>query len=305
MRLEVKNISKSFGDHEVLSDITFTAEGGKAIGFLGRNGAGKTTTLRIILDVFKPDSGEILLDGEPLRKQNITIGYLPEERGLYQDETLLDQLIYFSRLKGAKKSDAKEDALYWLERFDLTDVQDHELKTFSKGNRQKAQIIVALLNKPDILILDEPFSGLDPINAEVLRTIIREFIDNKKIVIFSSHQMEYVEEFCQDIAIINYGEIVLEGNINVIRSNMATNKLILSAGNLGLWQMKSLLEEQNLIKEDAQVHDFKILVELEEDATKDEVLNFLLENNVDLTTFTVYEPRLQDIFIREVGEILG
>lgn len=305
MKLEVKNISKRFGEAEILRDISFTAEGGKAIGFLGRNGAGKTTTLRIILDVFKPNFGEVLFNGEPLKKQKITIGYLPEERGLYQDETLLDQLIYFCRLKGAKKDDAREDVLYWLERFDLTDVQDKELKTFSKGNRQKAQIIVALLNKPEILILDEPFSGLDPINAEVLRTIIREFIDDKKIVIFSSHQMEYVEEFCQDIAIINHGEIVLEGNINVIRSNMATNKLILSAGNLGLWQMKDLLQGRGYIKEEAQVHDFKILVELEEGVSKDQVLDCLQKNEVDITTFTVYEPRLQEIFIQEVGEIIG
>lgn len=303
LKLEIKNISKSFGDYQVLRDVSFSAESGKALGFLGRNGAGKTTTLRIILDVFKPDSGEVLIDGHKMKRNQMNIGYLPEERGLYQDEKVLTQLLYFSQLKGASYPEAEKNVKYWLDRFQLQKVENKAMNTLSKGNRQKVQIIVSLLNDPDILILDEPFAGLDPINSQVMREIIGEFIEKKKIVIFSSHQMIFVEEFCQDIAIIDHGKIILDGNINVIRSNMASNKLLLNAKNLGLWQLKTLLEKNNYIEEDAVINEFKLLVTMKEHVNKDQILSFLIENKVDISCFAIFEPRLQDIFVEKVGEI--
>lgn len=301
MILELKNINKSFGDTKILNNISFKVESGKAFGFLGRNGAGKTTTMRIIMNILSQDSGEVLVDGKPIRHGRIKIGYLPEERGLYNNEKIEHQLIYFSRLKGATRREAKENVRYWLDRFNLIQYRNNNLSTLSKGLKQKVQIIETLLNNPDILILDEPFSGLDPINAEELKVAIGEFIQNKKIVIFSSHIMSYIEEFCQEIAIIETGEIILNGNLNLIKSDMAYGKLLLSAKNLGLWQIKNLLDSNGLIEPSADIKDFKLLVTVKQGFDKDDILNFLILNHVDITSFMLYEPSLQDIFVSKVG----
>ena len=184
MKLEIKNVNKSFGNKQVLHDISFTVESGKAMGFLGRNGAGKTTTIRALMDVFKPDSGKFLLDGKPLNLKEVSIGYLPEERGLYQRINILDQLIYFGELKGMTRQGAKEKALEGLKKLELSDYANKKLETLSKGNQQKVQILEAIINEPDIVVFDEPFSGLDPVNARVLKNILVEYIDKNKIVIF-------------------------------------------------------------------------------------------------------------------------
>ena len=205
MILELKNIEKSFGEKKVLTGVSFKAEGGKAFGLLGRNGAGKTTSIRILMDVFPANSGEVLMDGKPIDYRKVGIGYLPEERGLYPKKTIIDQLTYFAELKGMSHKAAVKSVDYWLERLGMMEYLNKRLDTLSKGNQQKIQLVTALAHDPDIVILDEPFSGLDPVNAMLLKDVVKEQISKGKIVLFSSHQMSYIEEFCDSIAIINAG----------------------------------------------------------------------------------------------------
>ncbi len=301
MELELKHINKSFGDNKVLSDVSFKVKSGRALGFLGRNGAGKTTTMRIITDVLDKDSGQILVDGSPINYDDLKIGYLPEERGLYSNERVFTQLYYFARLKGADRRSARQNVRYWLDRFDLSSYKNRKLSTLSKGLKQKVQIISALLNDPDILVLDEPFSGLDPINSHELKLAVGEFIRNQKIVIFSSHLMSYIEEFCRDVCIIEEGRILLSGDLNEIKSSMAEKKMLLNANNMGIWQLKEILEAENLIYPDAVIREYKLLVRLTENITKEDVLEFMMLNQIDINCFSQYEPSLQDVFVSKVG----
>ena len=301
MNLELKHVNKSFGDNKVLTDISFKVESGRAFGFLGRNGAGKTTTMRIITDVLSADSGQVLVNGSPINHNEFNIGYLPEERGLYSNEKVFTQLYYFARLKGTDRRSALQNVRYWLDRFDLAKYKNRKLSTLSKGLRQKVQIISALLNDPDILVLDEPFSGLDPINAHELKLAVGEFIQNQKIVIFSSHLMSYVEEFCSDVCVIEEGRIILNGDLNEIKSSMAEKKMLLNANNMGIWELKELLEAENLIYPDAVVREFKLLVRLTENVTKEDILEFMMLNQIDINCFSQYEPSLQDVFVSKVG----
>ena len=208
MKLEVKELRKSFGDKEVLHGISFSIESGKALGLLGRNGAGKTTTIRILMDVFRANSGSITVDGRPFHPRNFRIGYLPEERGLYPKKGVQEQLMYLAQLRGSSRADAKEQSMRWLKRLGVEEYAQRKLETLSKGNQQKVQLAQTLVCDPELVILDEPFSGLDPVNSQILKDVIQEQIEEGKLVIFSSHQMSYVEEFCEDIVLINHGDLV-------------------------------------------------------------------------------------------------
>ncbi len=216
MILELRSIEKSFGEKKVLTGVSFKAEGGKAFGLLGRNGAGKTTSIRILMGVFPADSGEVLIDGQPIDYSKIGIGYLPEERGLYPKKLIIDQLTYFAELKGMDHKGAVKAVDYWLDRLGMTEYRNKRLDTLSKGNQQKIQLVTALAHDPGIVILDEPFSGLDPVNAMLLKDVVKEQISKGKIVLFSSHQMSYIEEFCDSIAILNAGHIALCGDLHDI-----------------------------------------------------------------------------------------
>ena len=227
MILELKEIEKSFGEKKVLTGVSFKAEGGKAFGLLGRNGAGKTTAIRILMDVFPANSGEVFLDGSPIDYDKVAMGYLPEERGLYPKKIIIDQLTYFAELKGMSKKEAVKSIDYWLERLDMTEYRNRRLDTLSKGNQQKIQLITALAHDPDIIILDEPFSGLDPVNALLLKDVVKEQIAKGKIVLFSSHQMNYIEEFCDSIAILNEGKVVLHGELRDIKRDYPRDRLII------------------------------------------------------------------------------
>ncbi len=295
MKLELKDIYKSFGEKEILHGISFEVESGRAMGFLGRNGAGKTTAIRCLMDVFKPDSGQFLLDGKPFRARDHKIGYLPEERGLYAKEEILHQLTYFGQLRGMAKADARKNSQYWLGRVDLSEYENRKLEILSKGNQQKVQIIQALIHDPDIIILDEPFSGLDPVNSQVLKDIVREKIGENKLVVFSSHQMSYVEEFCDDIALIDFGNIVLRGDLREIRRKQGLGKLrIRTEGD------ESDLEALGLevVTRDAN----GLVVQLPEHSSKRQILEQLLSRGHDVRMFADYEPSLTQIFINEVGE---
>ena len=303
MKLEIKDLRKSFSGNEVLHGISFSVESGKALGLLGRNGAGKTTTIRILMDVFKSDSGEILLDGKPFIPKNHQIGYLPEERGLYPKKKVTEQIVYLATLRGISKKEAKENTKKWLTRLGVIEYENRKLDTLSKGNQQKVQLALTLVCNPNIVILDEPFSGLDPVNAQILKDVVSELIADNKLVIFSSHQMSYVEEFCEDIAIINKGNIALSGNLKDIKKEYGKNRLILSSNNYSLDELEEICKNNfsNLVTVYAVKKDFLIL-ELCEDCTKNSFLKSIIDYGIDIESFSVYEPSLTDIFVLKAGD---
>lgn len=302
MKLEVKNITKTFDDKEVLHEISFEAEEGRALGLLGRNGAGKTTTIRILMDVFKANSGEILLDQKPFKPRSMQIGYLPEERGLYPKKTVMEQMIYLAKLRGLTTKAAKENALKWLKRLEVSEYTSRKLETLSKGNQQKVQLASALVCNPRIVILDEPFSGLDPVNSQILKDVVTELIRDGRIVIFSSHQMSYVEEFCEQIAVINHGKVVLSGELKDIKKEYGRNRLVLSAENYDIDKLGQKCERElsHFIKIHNRTRDFLIL-ESENQTTKNQLLKAIAETDIDIEHFGIYEPSLNDIFVSKVG----
>ena len=303
MILEVKNIRKSFGDKEVLHGVSFQVESGKALGLLGRNGAGKTTTIRILMDVFHANSGEILLDGRQFQPRKHQIGYLPEERGLYPKRTVIDQMVYLATLRGMKPGEARVSAKKWLERLEVAEYETKKLETLSKGNQQKVQLAATLVNNPDMVILDEPFSGLDPVNSQILKDVVNELINDKRLVIFSSHQMSYVEEFCDNIAIINQGQVVLDGQLKDIKKEYSRNRLMLAAENHTLEELARKVEGewQGLARGSGRKKEVLVL-ELSEGADKRAFLERLAKSDVDVEKFGRYEPSLNDIFVAKVGE---
>ena len=294
MILELRNIEKSFGEKKVLTGVSFKAEGGKAFGLLGRNGAGKTTSIRILMDVFPANSGEVLIDGQPIDYNKIGIGYLPEERGLYPKKIIIDQLTYFAELKGMSRKAAVESIDYWLGRLGMTEYRNKRLDTLSKGNQQKIQLITALAHDPDIVILDEPFSGLDPVNAMLLKDVVKEQISKGKIVLFSSHQMSYIEEFCDSIAILNNGVVALHGDLHDIKRDYPRDRLVVRTES-----------------PDAIISDFgasctvmengDLMIRLADPCEKKATMIRLVEN-YDIDEVRVFEPSLNDIFVEYAGD---
>lgn len=304
MKFELKDIHKSFGDKEILKGITFSVESGKALGLLGRNGAGKTTTIRTIMDVFHANSGEMFLDGKPFNPKKVQIGYLPEERGLYLKRTVIDQMVYLARLRGVSKKTAVANAKKWLERLEVAEYANVLLETLSKGNQQKVQLASTLVCDPDIVILDEPFSGLDPVNAQILQDVVKELIAMDKIVIFSSHQMSYVEEFCEEIVMINKGEVVLSGNLLEIKKEFGKDQLVLSDVNKSTDEVKEILEKQFAdYVTITGVNKQDVIVKLSDSVTRTAFLKKLVEvDSLELEHFETYKPLLNDIFVAKVGE---
>ncbi|MBE6714977.1 MAG: ATP-binding cassette domain-containing protein [Ruminococcaceae bacterium] len=294
MILELRNIEKSFGEKKVLTGVSFKAEGGKAFGLLGRNGAGKTTSIRILMDVFPANSGEVLINGQPIDYNKIGIGYLPEERGLYPKKIIIDQLTYFAELKGMSHKDAIKEIDYWLGRLGMMEYRNKRLDTLSKGNQQKIQLITALAHNPDIIILDEPFSGLDPVNAMLLKDVVKEQIAKGKIVLFSSHQMSYIEEFCDSIAILNNGVVALHGDLHDIKRDYPRDRLVVRT------------EYPEKIREDfgtaCRVMDNgDLMIQLAAADEKKAVMTRLVEN-YDIDEVKVFEPSLNDIFVEYAGD---
>ena len=294
MILELKNIEKSFGEKKVLTGVSFKAEGGKAFGLLGRNGAGKTTSIRILMDVFPANSGEVLIDGKPIDYRKVGIGYLPEERGLYPKKTIIDQLTYFAELKGMSHKAAVKSVDYWLERLGMMEYRNKRLDTLSKGNQQKIQLVTALAHDPDIVILDEPFSGLDPVNAMLLKDVVKEQISKGKIVLFSSHQMSYIEEFCDSIAILNVGKVALHGDLHDIKRDYPRDRLVVRT------------EYPEQIQTDfgtacKVMENGALLIQLSSPEEKKAVMSRLVEH-YDIDEVKVYEPSLNDIFVEYAGD---
>lgn len=294
MLLELKNIDKSFGEKKVLKGVSFVAESGKAFGLLGRNGAGKTTSIRILMNVFPADAGEVLTDGKPIDYDKINLGYLPEERGLYPKKLIIDQLVYFAELKGMKRTDAVQSVDRWLKRLELYEYRNKRLDTLSKGNQQKIQLITALAHDPQIVILDEPFSGLDPVNAILLKDVVKEQIARGKIVLFSSHQMSYIEEFCDSIAILNAGKVVLHGDLREIKRNYVRDRLVVRTDNPE--QIKADFKDGCTVQEDGS-----LILRLASPNDKQTAMKHLAEK-YDIDEIKVFEPSLNDIFVEYAVE---
>lgn len=303
MRMVVSNLKKSFGDTEVLHGISFTVESGRALGLLGRNGAGKTTTIRILMDVFKANSGAILIDGKSFSTREYQIGYLPEERGLYPKKTVAEQLVYLAMLRGIGAKEAKEKMKKWLIRMGVAEYENRKLETLSKGNQQKVQLAQTLLCDPDIIILDEPFSGLDPVNAQILKDVVKEQIQEGKLVIFSSHQMNYVEEFCEDIVILNHGDVAISGNLRELKREFGQERLVVSSLGETTEELAEKLKvgfEDLLVVE--KVQNDRVIIRKKHAENKAAILQRLIEQEVDIEFFGLYEPSLNDIFVEKAGD---
>lgn len=296
MKLEVKEIRKSFGDTEILHGITFEVESGVALGLLGRNGAGKTTTIRILMDVFKANEGKILLDGAVFDRKEHQIGYLPEERGLYPKKTVQEQLIYLAMLRGMKKKEAAENTKKWLKRLEVDQYLNRKLETLSKGNQQKVQLASTLVCDPEIVILDEPFSGLDPFNVELFKEEIKRMSEAGSMIIFSSHRMEHVELFCKKLVIMLHGKPVIEGYLHDIKEQFRKKNIFIRAE----MDVKLLKEIDGVISVEERPDEYE--VKIRDNQVVDAVFKIVAKKAKNVTKFVVEEPTLNEIFVAKVGE---
>ena len=296
MGLIVKNVNKNFGAKKVVDDISFQIDKPGVYGFLGTNGAGKTTTIRMILGILKKDSGEITWNGKEVQRKHVNFGYLPEERGVYPKTKIHDQLMYFARLKGMEKEKAEESLQYWAKKLEVDQYLQMTPEKLSKGNQQKVQFVTAILHNPELLVLDEPFSGLDPVNTELLKNVIIELIQKGTYIIMSSHQMYSIEEFASDILILNKGKTVLQGNLKEIKEQYAANKLSLSTNE----NVDEIIQKAGLTIYHSKDNDYTINLSNEEDGYR--LFDLLSKNHVKVDKFEIMKPSLHDIFIEKVGE---
>ena len=296
MSLIIKNVSKTFVGKKAVDNISLTLEKPGVFGLLGTNGAGKTTTIRMILGIIKKDSGEITWNGKKVERKNVNFGYLPEERGVYPKTKILDQLIYFAELKGMKKQDGIDSINKWAKLLKVEEYLDMPAEKLSKGNQQKIQFMTAVIHNPELVILDEPFSGLDPVNTEILKKIIIDLVANGKYVIMSAHQMSTIEEFCSDILILNRGKTVLQGNLKEIKQSYPANRVEIYANQ----NIDTYIQNFGLEKENEKNNEYTIKINNEEIAHK--LLNKLVEDGIIINKFEIKKPTLNDIFIEKVGE---
>ena len=290
--LSLKNLNKQYENVSAVKNISFEVNKGEIYGFLGPNGAGKTTTIRMIMGIIHPDSGSIKLDGENINLNGRkNLGYLPEDRGLYQKQKLAETINYFGLLKGLELSISKMNTNLWLKRFNLLEQSERKIEELSKGNQQKIQFILALLHNPDLLILDEPFTGLDPLNQLLLKEIIEEKANEGKTIVFSTHQMEQVERLCSNICLINNGEMLIEGDLKKIRNSKKTNLVeVVFSGNLKGFNLGNYLN-------DYEIRENKISGLLRVDS-KEFISS--INNYIEITSFKLKLPTLEQIFIQEV-----
>lgn len=295
MSLIVKNVNKSFGDRKVVDNLSFELSKPGVFGLLGTNGAGKTTTIRMILGIIKKDSGDITWNNKEVTRKNVNFGYLPEERGLYPKSKIYDQLMYFANLKGMNKVDADKAIKYWLEKLKVSEYVNYTAEKLSKGNQQKIQFITSVLHNPDLIVLDEPFSGLDPVNTEILSNVMKELIKEGKYIIMSSHQMSSIEEFCTDLVILNRGKTVLKGNLKEIKNSYKSSKILLETDD----DVKKIINKLKL--NILSNNDGTFIIEVNEDENK-KLFKELVDNNISISKYEVIKPSLHEIFIEKVGE---
>lgn len=300
MGLIVEHINKSFGTFQAIKDLSMEVREGTIFGFLGANGAGKTTTMRMILDIIRPDSGRITWNGEPVHKvPRRNWGYLPEERGLYPKMTVEDQLLFLARLNGLSKQTARKALDEWLERFQITANRKKKIDELSKGNQQKVQFLATILHDPAILIMDEPFSGLDPVNATVLQEAFLEMRRRGKTIIFSTHQLEQVEQMCEDVVIINKGQCVVQGSVREVKRAHGKNVVRLKLDNdaQALW-----LDEIEGVQVTKRRQDY-IEMQYRAGLNPNLIVEEALRRGGIISRFEITDPSLTDIFIERVGAI--
>jgi ABC-2 type transport system ATP-binding protein len=298
--IEVDGISKSFGDQKAVNQVTFSVQPGEIFGLLGPNGAGKTTIIRIILDIFKPDGGKVAVLGGPMTEaKKDRIGYMPEERGLYQDITLERCLNYLASLKGLPEAEGRKRIDDYLERFDLAAHRKKKIKELSKGMQQKAQLIVTLVHRPDILIIDEPFSGLDPVNTQTVREILEEERNRGVTIVMSTHQMHQVEELCDRLVLIDHGSVLLYGGLNDIRKQFSADAVVVRTENHLPEAIPGIAARELL--------NGATRMKLAPGSAPQDVLKWLVAQNINLEQFEIAVPTLDEIFIRVVrgGEKAG
>lgn len=296
MSLILKNVSKTFVGKQAVDNISFSLEKPGVFGLLGTNGAGKTTTIRMLLGIIKKDSGEITWKGKEVDRKHVRFGYLPEERGVYPKTKIFDQLMYFAELKGMNKVDAIKSINKWAKELKVEEYMQMPAEKLSKGNQQKIQFMTAIIHDPELVVLDEPFSGLDPVNTEILKNIIIDLIKNGKYVIMSAHQMATIEEFCSDILILNKGKTVLQGNLKEIKETYPANRVEIDTKQ----DIKNHIKDFELEIETETNNNYIIKISDEEKAHK--LLNKLILDGVNVDKFEIKKPTLNDIFIEKVGE---
>ena len=296
MSLVLKNVSKSFAGKKAVDNISFSLTKPGVYGLLGTNGAGKTTTIRMLLGIIKKDSGEITWKGKPVDRKSVRFGYLPEERGVYPKTKIFDQLMYFAELKGMKKQEADAAIKDWAKKLKVEEYMQMPAEKLSKGNQQKIQFMTAVIHNPELVVLDEPFSGLDPVNTELLKNIIIDLVKEEKYVIMSAHQMSTIEEFCSDILILNKGKTVLQGNLREIKDQYPANRVQIETNE----SITENIAKLGLEIENEKNNEYTIKIDNEEQAHN--LLNELVKDRKTINKFEITKPTLNDIFIEKVGE---
>ena len=296
MGLVLKNVSKTFVGKRAVDNISFELNKPGVFGLLGTNGAGKTTTIRMLLGIIKKDSGEITWNGKAVDRKSVNFGYLPEERGVYPKTKIYNQLMYFAELKGMKKEEADEAIKNWAKKLKVEEYLDKPAEKLSKGNQQKIQFMTAVIHNPELLVLDEPFSGLDPVNTELLKNIIINLVKEGKYIIMSAHQMSTIEEFCSDILILNKGKTVIKGNLKEIKDTYPANRVQIETNENIETDIKKLGFEIENIK------NYSYTVKIFDEQKAHELLNELVIKGITINKFEIMKPTLNDIFIEKVGE---
>lgn len=297
MGLELKDVCKNFGTKQAVKHLNLIINKPGVYGLLGTNGAGKTTTIRMILGIIKKTAGTITWNDKEVTRENVNFGYMPEERGVYPKTKIYDQLMYFAKLKGITSAEANKAIDYWLKRLQMEEYRDVLAEKLSKGNQQKIQFIIAVMNDPELIVLDEPFSGLDPVNTETLSEVIKELIAKGKYIIMSSHQMSSIEEFCTDLTILNKGDTVLQGNLEKIKNSYSSEKLELIVNQ----DIDNFVKEENL--EIIENKDNHYLIKQKGEKQGEELLKKLINSNIRITKFEMKKPTLNEIFIEKVGDV--
>lgn len=296
MGLVLKNVSKTFVGKRAVDNISFELNKPGVFGLLGTNGAGKTTTIRMLLGIIKKDSGEITWNGKVVDRKSVNFGYLPEERGVYPKTKIYNQLMYFAELKGMKKEEADEAIKNWAKKLKVEEYLDKPAEKLSKGNQQKIQFMTAVIHNPELLVLDEPFSGLDPVNTELLKNIIINLVKKGKYIIMSAHQMSTIEEFCSDILILNKGKTVIKGNLKEIKDTYPANRVQIETNENIETDIKKLGFEIENIK------NYSYTVKIFDEQKAHELLKELVIKGITINKFEIMKPTLNDIFIEKVGE---
>ena len=296
MGLVLKEVSKNFVGKKAVENISFEMNEPGVYGLLGTNGAGKTTTIRMILGIIKKDSGEITWNGKTVERKHVNFGYLPEERGVYPKTKIYDQLMYFAELKGMTKKEADEEIRKWAKVLKVEEYLDVIAEKLSKGNQQKIQFMTAVIHKPELIVLDEPFSGLDPVNTEILKNVILDLVKQGSYIIMSSHQMASIEEFCTDILILNRGKTVLKGNLKEIKESYPANKIEINVNR----PIERQIKEFGLEVEIEKNNEYIVKIQSEEIAHK--LLKSIVDEGIEVYKFEIKKPSLHDIFIEKVGE---